>query len=198
MKKMIMASLVIICAVAIVASFFAPWVRAKVSVTKVATGLASTFSSSLQNTPFAGKLFRGLDTATNTINSIGNIEIKTQVSGYDIPTQINKKSSKEAIALIQIFVRDTKDLGKKSMLVYLLPLFAILCAILAVIGLKSKLAVIPVILIGGAISITGLYNLFTVNLASLPAQVTIMNGLWQTMYGYLLICVISIIWLISG
>ena len=83
------------------------------------------------------------------------------------------------------------------MLVYLIPLFAIVCVILAVIGLKYKLAVIAMAVIGGAISIGGLYNLFTANLAALPVQITIMNGLWQTMYGYLLICILSIIWLIT-
>lgn len=196
MKKMVIAGLIVICAIVIVASFFAPWVRAKVSVTKVATGLVSSASSTLQNTPFAGKFINQLNMATNAVNDLGDVEVKTQVSGYDIPTLINKKSSKEAISLVQVFVKDTKDLDKKSMLVYLLPLFALLCIIFTVVGLKNKLAVIAMAVISGVISIAGLYNLFTANLAALPVQITIMNGLWQTMYGYLLICVLSIIWLV--
>ena len=198
MKKMIMAGLVLVCAVVIIASFFLPWVRAKVSVTKVATGLTSTAASKLQNSPFAGKFIKGFNAATNAVSNLGDIEVKTQVSGYDIPTLINKKTSREAISIVQILVKDAKDLDKKSMLVYLLPLFAIVCLILAIIGLKNKLALIVMAVISGAISIGGLYNLFTANLASLPVQVTIMNGLWQTMYGYLLICIISVIWLIIG
>ena len=197
MKKMIMAGLVIVCAVIIVVSFFLPWVRANVSVTKVATGLTSSATGKLQNSPFAGKFIKGFNTSTNAIGNLGDIEVKTQVSGYDIPTLINKKTSKEAISIVQILVKDAKDLDKKSMLVYLIPLFAIVCVILAVIGLKYKLAVIAMAVIGGAISIGGLYNLFTANLAALPVQITIMNGLWQTMYGYLLICILSIIWLIT-
>ena len=198
MKKLIMAALVVICAVVIVASFFAPWVRANVNVTKVAKGLTSNASDKLQNSPFAGKFINQFNTATNAVGNLGDIEVKTQVSGYDIPTLINKKSSREAIAILQILAKDTKDLDRKSMLVYLLPLFAILCIILAVVGLKNIIPVIAMAVISGAIAIGGLYNLVTADLASLPVQVTIMNGLWQTMYGYLLICIISIAWLVIG
>ena len=196
MKKMIMAGLVLVCAVVIIASFFSPWVRANVSVTKVAKGLTSTASNKLQNSPFAGKFVKGFDAATNAVGNLGDLEIKTQVSGYDIPTLINKKTSREAISIMQIMVKDTKDLDKKSMLVYLLPIFAIVCIALAAVGLKNKLAIIAIAVISGAISIGGLYNLYTVNLASLPVQVTIMNGLWQTMYGYLSMCIISIAWVV--
>ena len=99
MKNIIFASLVIICAIVVVISFFIPWARANVSATKVATGLTASAASTLANTPFAGKFVRGLDTATTAINELGDITIKTQVSGYDIPTLVNKKSSKIALSL---------------------------------------------------------------------------------------------------
>jgi len=196
MKKMAIMILVVICSVVIVASFFAPWARAKVAVTKVAAGMTTAASNELGNTPFAGKIINELNTATKAISSLGDIEIKTQVRGCDIPTLINKKSSRIALSLAQILFKDAKDLDKKSLLVYLLPIFAIVCIVLAVLGLKNKLFVVGMMIIGGVISIAGLYNLMTMNLTGLPVEITIMSGLWQTIYGNLLIFVLSIVWLV--
>lgn len=196
MAKLISAGLIIVCCIVIIASFFAPWARAKVNVTKVASGLVSSAESTLKNAPFAGKFISGLNTTTTVIGSLGDIEVKTEISGYDIPTMINKKSSKTALSLAQVFAKETEGLDRKSMLVYLLPLFAVSCIALTVIGLKNKLVIIPMALVSGAISMIGLYKLFTVNLSSLSIEITIMNGLWQTLYGYLLIFVLAIIWFI--
>lgn len=196
MVKMILAGSVVVCSIVIVASFFQPWARAAVNVTKVATGLASSATGTLKNTPFAGKFIKGLDTATAVIGGLGDVEVKTQVSGYDIPTLINKKSSTIALSLAQIMFKDAEGLDKKSMLVYLLPLFALVCAGLAVLGLKNKLFIIGMGIMSGAISIGGLYNLLTINLKDLPIEVVIANGLWQTMYAYLLIFVLSVIWIL--
>jgi len=196
MKKIIFAGSIIVCAIIIIASFFMPWARASVNATKVAKNLADSASGPLQNTPFAGKFLKGFDRATNAIGSLGDIEVKTTISGYDIPTMINKKSSHVAIQLAQILFKDAQDLDKKSMLVYILPLFAIVCIALAVIGIKYKASVIAAAVIGGAIGIGGLYKFMTTDLSNLPVQIVIENGLWQTMYGYLLICILSIAWLV--
>ena len=196
MKKMIFAGSIIVCAIIIIASFFMPWARATVSVTKVANNLANSASSKLQNTSFGDKFIKGFNQATNAIGNLGDIEVKTTVSGYDIPTMTSKKSSHVAIQLAQLLFKDAKDLDKKSMLVYLLPLFAIVCIALAVTGLKYKASVIAAAIIGGAIGIGGLYKLMATDLSKLPVQISIENGLWQTMYGYLLICILSIAWLV--
>ncbi|MCX5678123.1 MAG: hypothetical protein NTY76_03335 [Candidatus Omnitrophica bacterium] len=196
MKKIVFAGSIVACAAIIIVSFFMPWARASVNATKVAKNLADSASGKLQNTSFAGKFVKEFDKATNAIGNLGDIEVKTTVSGYDIPTLINKKSSNIAIQLAQILFKDAKDLDKKSMLVYLLPLFAIVCIILAVIGFKYKVSAIATALIGGAIGIGGLYKLMSTDLSKLPVQIAIENGLWQTMYGYLLICILSIAWLI--
>ena len=135
MKKMIFAGSIIVCALIIIASFFMPWAKATVSATKVAKNVANSASGKLQNTSFGGKFLQGLNQATNAIGNLGDIEVKTTVSGYDIPTMTSKKSSHVAIQLAQLLFKDAKDLDKKSMLVYLLPLFAIVCIALAVIGL---------------------------------------------------------------
>ena len=196
MKKTVFAGLIIVCALIIIVSFFMPWAKATVSATKVAKNVANSASGKLQNTSFGGKFVQGFNQATNAIGNLGDIEVKTTVSGYDIPAMTNKKSSYVAIQLAQILFKDAKDLDKKSMLVYLLPLFAIACIILAIIGLRYKVSVIAAALTGGAIGIGGLYELMTTDLSRLPVQISIENGLWQTMYGYLLICILSIAWLV--
>ena len=198
MKKTVFAGLIIVCALIIIASFFMPWAKATVSATKVAKNVANSASGELQNTSFGGKFVQGFDQATNAIGDIGDLKVKTTVSGYDIPTMINKKSSHVAIQLTQLLFKDAKDMDKKSMLVYLLPLFAIVCIALAIIGLRYKVSVIAAAIIGGAIGIGGLYKLMSTDLSNLPVQITIENGLWQTMYGYLLICILSIAWLVMG
>ncbi len=196
MRKVILLSLVVICAIAIMHGFFMPWAKASASATKVAKSLASSATGGiLENTPFAGKFVRGLDKATNKILDLGDIQIKTAVSGYDIPTLINKKSSQIAIAIASVMFKDVKDLDKKSMLVYLLPLLALVCIGLAIVGLKNKTAVIAMAVLSGGIAVGGLYNLMTVNLSDLPIQISIEQGLWQTLYAYLLICVAGVIWL---
>ena len=175
-----------------------PWARATVSATKVANNMVNSASGKLQNTSFGGKFLQGLNQATNAIGNLGDTEVKTTVSGYDIPTMTSKKSSHVAIQLAQLLFKDAKDLDKKSMLVYLLPLFAIVCIVLAVIGLRYKASVIAAAIIGGVIGIGGLYELIATDLSNLPVQISIENGLWLTMYGYLLICILSVAWLVAG
>lgn len=196
MRKMVLLSLVVICALAIIHAFFMPWAKASVSTTKVAKDLTKSATGGvLENTPFAGKFIRGLNKATDKISDLGDIQIKTAVSGYDIPTLVNKKSSQIAISIASIIFKDAKDLDKKSMLVYLLPIFAFVCIGLAVLGLKNKIALIAMAVLSGGIAIGGLYNMMTMDLSKLPIQVSIEQGLWQTMYAYLLICVAGATWL---
>jgi len=197
MRKVILLSLVIICAIAIVHGFFMPWATASASATKVAKGLMSQASGPLSSSPFASGFIKGLNKTTDKISDIGgDVKIKTAVSGYDIPTLINKKSSQVAIAIASTMFKDAKDLDKKSMLVYLLPIFALVCVGLGILGLKNKIAVMVMTVLGGAIAIGGLYNMMTIDLSKLPIQITIEQGLWQTMYAYLLICAIGVVWVV--
>ena len=197
MRRIVLLALVVVCALAIIHAFFMPWAKASASATKVAKDLAkSATGGMLENTPFAGKFVRAFDKATDKISDLGDIQIKTAVSGYDIPTLINKKSSQIAIAIASVMLKDAKDLDKKSMLVYLLPLLALVCIGLAIVGLKNKIAVIVMTILSGGIAVGGLYNLMTVNLSNLPIQISIEQGLWQTMYAYLIISVIGIVWIV--
>lgn len=197
MKKMILAVLVIICAIVIVRAFFLPWAKVSASVTKVSKELSQAAAGPLENTPFAGKFISIFEKTTKAIGEVGDIEVKTMVSGYDIPTMVNKKSSKVAISFAQTFFKDAEGLDKKSMLVFLLPLFAIVCGLLAVAGIRYNWAPVPMLIISGAISLVGLYNLKTLNLSSSVVAITIEKGLWQTIYAYLVIFILSIAWIAS-
>ena len=195
--KLVLAALVIICSVVIIISFFLPWAQADLSVTKVAGALTEKAQTTLKGSRFAAKFIAGLDTATKVIGGMGDIQVKTAVSGYDIPTMINKKSSRIAIALAQVIFKDAKDIDKKSLLVYLLPLSGLLCIILAVTGLRSVSPVIIMAILSGLISATGLSNVMMADLSNVVVQISIEQGLWQTLYGFLLIFVFSLIWLVG-
>lgn len=187
--------LIIVSAAVIVVSFFMPWARVDVSATKVSGELVGKASGPLSNSPFAGKFIKGLKKTTDALGNLGDIKIKASVSGYDIPTMLNRRESKAAISLGQIFFKDAEDMDRKSFAVYLLPILAIACIALAVMGLKSRIAVIAMLVLSGTISIVGLYKLFTVNLSNLTVQIVIESGLWQTMYAYLIIAAISAAWI---
>lgn len=197
MKKLALAGLVILAAIIIIFSFFAPWAKLSASVTKVSKELTGQAGKAAGGT-FGERFTRELSRVTDAIGKVGgDIQIKTSISGYDIPSMVNKKSSKVAISVIQGLLKDAKDLDKKAALVFLLPIFAVVCVVLAVIGLKNKLSVILMLIISGAISLGGLYRLKTLDLASLPVDITIEKGLWQTLYAYLFIFIVSIIWLVT-
>ncbi len=197
MKKIALTGLVVLAAIVIIFSFFAPWAKLSASVTKVSKELTSQAGKAAGGT-FGERFTRELSRITDAIGNVGgDIQIKTSISGYDIPSMANKKSSKVAISLVQGLLKDAKDLDKKAALVFLLPIFAVVCVVLAVIGLKNKLSVILMLIISGAISLGGLYRLKTLDLASLPVDITIEKGLWQTLYAYLFIFIVSIIWLVT-
>ncbi len=198
MKNIILAALVIILSAVIVISFFMPWARVKISAVQVSKELVTSAETGpLKDSPFARKFIKRLKKATTAMSNIGDIEVKTEVRGYDIPTMVNKQSSKAAVSLVHEFFKGAKDLNRKSMLVFILPLLGILCMALAIFGIRYKWAVIVMIIMAGIVSIGGLYNLYTLDLSNAAVQITIEKGLWHTFYAYLAIFIISIVWLVS-
>ena len=195
MKKKILSALIIVTAAVIVISFFMPWARVSISAMGVSKELTGKVDSTLKDTPFAGKVVNKLQEVTDTLSSIGDIKLKTRVSGYSIPVLVNEKSSKVAISLMQILFKNTKDLDIKSYLVYLLPICGIFCAIAGILGYKNKIYILAIIIVSGVISIIGLYNLYTAHLENVAVEITIMDGLWLTMYGFLFIFLVGITWI---
>ena len=192
MKKLIFLTMVIAASAVIVYAFFMPWARVATSV----TGISKELTGTVEGTPIAGKIVGKLDVITGAIAGLGDVEIKTTVRGNQVPALVNNETSKVALSLAQIMFKSAKDVDKKSYLVYLLPLFGIICAVLAVAGLKSKICVAIMLIIGGIISIGGLYNLYTMDIQSQIVKISILNGLWYTMYAFLFIFLVGIVWLI--
>lgn len=197
MRKMILSGLIIACSLVVIISFFMPWANASVSVTKAAKGLASMVERELGGTPYMEKVTRALQKTEKAIDTVGNVEVRTTVSGYDIPTLVHKKSSRSALSLAQMFFKGAEGLDKKVMLVYLLPLFGVVCIFLAALALTNKLYIIGPAVIGGVISAGGLYKLWTTNFSGEQYQIILLNGIWYTLYAYLLICILSIVWLVT-
>jgi len=195
MSRNILAGLVVAAACVIVVSFFLPWARVSVSALGVSEKLIQDAESTLKDAPLAGKVVGKLDKITGVLSSFGDISVKTQVSGYNIPVLVNNKTSKVAISIAQIMFKSAEKLDLKSLLVYLLPLLGILCAVASFLGREKKLYVIAMLAVAGLVSTVGLYNLYTTNIANIMVKVTIMKGLWLTMYGFLFIFFVGITWL---
>jgi len=198
MKKNILCGLVIIAGAVIVVSFFLPWAKVTVSTMGVSKELTKDVETTLKDTPIAGKLVGKLTDITDAVSALGDIEVKTQVTGYNIPVLVNRKTSKVALSLMQIMFKSVENLDVKSYLVYLLPILGIFCAIASILGRKNRFYVMLMLVVAGAVSIIGLYNLHTTNMANIVVKVTIMDGLWYTMYGFLFIFVAGIAWLALG
>ena len=194
--KIILTCLVIAASVVIVLSFFMPWAKVSVSAVGVSKELTTIADKKLGDSPVAGKVIDRLKKITGVLGSFGDIDVKTTITGYQIPKLVNNKTSKVAISLAQIMFKSAEGLDWKSYLVYLLPLIGILCAVLAVLGLKNSIYVILALIISGVVSIAGLYNLHTANVESVAVKVSIEAGLWNTMYALAFIFFISILWLI--
>ena len=137
-----------------------------------------------------------LKSFTGSLSKFGDIGVKTTITGYQIPQLVNDKTSKVALSVAQILFKSTEGLDIKSYLVYLLPLFGIICSLFAFLGQSKKIYSILMIVISGAVSLVGLYNLHTADLPNLAVKVSIENGLWNTMYAFLFICFIGIVGLL--
>ena len=200
MKKLIFIIVVFAASTVIVMSFFQPWAEINASVTGVSKELTKSASTALGETSFAGKFIRQLNDITSSIGNIGDIELKSTVRGNNIPVLANDQTSKVALSLVQVLFKNkgTENIGKKSYLVYLLPLSGILCAVLALFALKHKIYLLIMAAISGIISIGGLYNLYTMDVVSPVVKITIENGLWNTMYAFGCILLVAILWLASS
>jgi hypothetical protein len=193
MRKIVLLALVVVCALAIVHAFFMPWAKASASAGKVAS---DSLAGVEKKYPLLSGLFGNMSKESEKVTSAADaVTVKMSVSGYDIPKMMNAKSSQVAVALTGIFMKDAKDADKKSYAVYLMPILALVCIGLAFMGMKNKIALIVMAVLSGGIAGGGLYNLMTVNLSNLPIQISIERGLWQTMYAYLMIFIIGIVWI---
>lgn len=197
-KNLILVIFIVIATIVIITSFFMPWAHARTSVGRVSSHVNRSIGDSFSALPFVDNIVASIKDTTDVMRDLGaDVDISTVVSGYNIPRMINDKSSKIALSFAESFFGTVKDLDKKSMLVYLMPIFAIVCVMLSIAGMRYKLSVILMLLLSGGISVGGLYVLKTMNLSNELVDIVIGKGLWRTMYGYLWIFIISILWLVT-
>lgn len=192
MKKMIFPGLIVCAAIVVIAAFFMPWANVNTSV----TGISKGFLGAVKDTPIASKFAGELDKATDVIGALGDVNIKTVVTGYNIPNFVNSETSKVALSLTQILFKSVEGLDWKSYLVYLIPLFAIICAALSILGTKKKLYIIPIVIIGLVIFFEGVYNIKTADLSSMAVQISIQKGMWLTLYAFLFMALTGGVWLV--
>jgi hypothetical protein len=191
MKKTIFPALVICAALVVVAAFFMPWANVQTSVTAISEGVLNE----AKDVPLGGKITSGISKATNFLGALGDVEIKTVVRGSNIPSLVNSNTSKVALSLAEILFKSVEGLDWKSYLVYLIPLFAIICAGLAVLAIKKALYIIPIIAIGAVIFYEGIYNIKTADLSHVVVKITIEKGLWLTLYAFLFMALTAAAWL---
>ncbi len=186
--------LVILAGIIIVISFFLPWVSADTSVVRASKAITKA-AGPLEGVPFFGDVLGGIKNATDVVRDIGDIDLDTVVSGRNIPKMVNERSSKAALSFMQSYWKEARDLDKKAMLVYLMPVCAFICVLLAMVGMRYIVSIIFMGIVSGLISLGGLYNLNTMNISNEVVTITIEKGLWHTMYAYLFIFILSIVWL---
>ena len=189
MKRPVFLALIFIACAVVIIAFFKPWAQVGTSITGVSQDLAGIAEKSI-----GGKVVGELQKATTAISGLGDMEVKTTVRGYDIPILVNDKTSKMAISIAEILFKSAEDLDIKSYLVYLAPILALLCAFLAFKG--TKLYVLIMVIISGVLSVAGIYNVSTANLSNMIVKVKIGQGIWLTLYAFLFMAIVGIIWFI--
>lgn len=197
MKNLIFLAIVIASVAVIIAGFFQPWAKVSTSVESVSEGVTGVLKGTFGKVSLGSKVIGGIEKVTDKVNEkVGAVGVKKSVSGFDVPRLVNNKSSKIALAIAQAMFKSAEGLDWKSYAVYLLPLAGIICIILAIIGFKNNIAVIIMTVLSGAISILGLYNLHTANLSSLIVKIEIGEGIWNTLYSFLVIAIVGILQLV--
>jgi hypothetical protein len=107
------------------------------------------------------------------------------ISGFQIPQMANSPDSRLAISVIKIFNPNVTDADKKSYLIWVIPILAVVAAVVYNILGNNKWVALSVGVIGVLIFVVGVYKIASTDLDKLVLNVNIGAGLWLTLYGYL-------------
>lgn len=157
-------SLMLILVIVIVVAFFLPWV----SVESAAVGKVS-------------KLLTGKTQAT-----IGS------VSGFQMPILANSEESRLMITIIKIFQPDITNADKKSFLIWIVPLLAIIIFWVGNAPKTNQWIRLAFGVIGILIFVGATFKIITTDLDKMIIKVNIGYGLWLILFGYLGIGVLQI------
>ena len=174
---------------ATVIGFFLPWARIDLRE----PGLARQLHQTLQEQGVVDKLMqklgrvavtvrRGTETITGDLPTLA--DIPKQVSGFRIPQMANAQHAQVAMALFELLTQKRQSIGVKSYAVYLLPGLALLCGVLlTVLGNRAPVA-LGLSLLCAAVAGAGFWKLLTTNTKTLFIAITIGEGLWLSLWGY--------------
>jgi hypothetical protein len=114
------------------------------------------------------------------------------ISGFQVPVLANSAESRLTISVIELFNPGIKNADKKSYLIWVVPLLAVLiCASFLFFG-KNKWVSLICGIVGMAVFAVAVFKIKTTNLDKLVVKVAIGYGLWLVLYAYLGMGVVSL------
>jgi len=148
---------VLVCSILIIIGFFLPWVC-------VGSKQAGSFTKIL-----TGKRQEGI----------------AAISGFQIPVMANSDESRLIISVAKIFFPNVTDADKKSFLVWVIPILAMLILFLDRQYGNIRWVDLAYGVMGAMIFFVVTYKVMTTDLDKVVLQVGIGIGLWLILFGYL-------------
>ena len=151
--------LVLIFAIIICVSFFAPWVRVE---SPIAGGISKLISGTKQSA-------------------------LKEISGFQVPILANGPDAKFIISIIKLFNPEVTDADKKSWLIWGIPGLAVMLLLASLFLGKNKWVNLGIGILGILIFSVATYKIKTTNLDKLVLNIVIAPGLWLILWSYLAI-----------
>jgi hypothetical protein len=113
------------------------------------------------------------------------------ISAFNIPILANSTESRFMISIIRIFNPNIEHADKKSFLIWLVPIFALIIAVASRFLAGDLWFNIAVGLIGTAIFAVAVFKISTTDLDKFVLRVSVGLGLWLSIYTYLAMGLLS-------
>lgn len=107
------------------------------------------------------------------------------ISGFRMPLLANSEDARLIISVARTFYPDVTAIDKKSYLVWLFPIVALIILGIALNAENNKLINLIFGAIGIAVFVLAVYKISTTDLDRLVLQMKIGTGLWMSLWGYL-------------
>lgn len=107
------------------------------------------------------------------------------ISGFSVPMLANGPDARMMISIIKIFNPKVTNADKKSWLIWIVPIFAIVIFLLSLALGENRWFNLAIALIGIPIFLVGFYKIKTTDLDKLVLNAKIGMGVWLTLCGYL-------------
>lgn len=107
------------------------------------------------------------------------------VSGFNIPILANRSDSRLMISVIKIFNPDITNADKKSWLVWLVPVLAVILFLFSFFIADNRWFNLILAILGVMIFVLGFYKIATTDLDKVVLNLRIGLGVWLTLWGYL-------------